>query len=125
MRTKEIVSQFIEAMRAEDFDKALSYLAKEDFLYVGPNMRFTNPEDMLGFLFGMAGIQKDIVVRHIIVEGNAAFAALDYQTYYEPIGNVRIALWATTKNGLISALEGFYNAAVIENMLDVNNTAPL
>ncbi len=125
MQTKEILSQFIEAMRAEDFDKALSYLAKKEFLYVGPNMSFNNPEDMLTFFFGMASIQKDIVLRHMIVEGDSAFAALDYQTYYEPIGDVRIALWATVKNSLISTIEGFYNAAVIENMLDVNNSAPL
>lgn len=125
MQTKEILSQFIEAMRVEDFDRALSYLAREDFLYVGPNMTFTNPEDMLTFLFGMASIQKDIILRHIIVEGDSAFAALDYQTYYEPIGDVRIALWATVKNGLICTMEGFYNAAVVENMLDVNNSWPL
>ena len=125
MQTKEILSQFIEAMRTENFDKALSYLAKEGFLYVGPNMTFTNPEDMLAFLFGMASIQKDIVLRHMIVEGDSAFAALDYQTYYEPIGNVRIALWATVKNGLISTIEGFYNAAVVENMLDVHNAGQL
>ena len=125
MQTKEILSQFIEAMRTENFDKALSYLAKEGFLYVGPNMTFTNPEDMLAFLFGMASIQKDIVLRHMIVEGDSAFAALDYQTYYEPIGDVRIALWATVKNGLISTIEGFYNAAVVENMLDVHNAGQL
>jgi hypothetical protein len=125
MNTKEILSHFIEAMRAEDSDKALSYLAKENFLYVGPNMTFTNPEDMLAFLFGMASIQKDIVLRHMIVEGDSAFAALDYQTYYEPIGDVRIALWATMKNDLICTIEGFYNAAVVENMLDVSNSAPL
>ncbi len=125
MQTKEIFSQLIEALRAEDFDKALSYLAKEGFIYVGPNMTFDNPEDTLAFFFGMASIQKDIVLRHMIVEGDSAFAALDYQTYYEPIGDVRIALWATVKNGVISAIEGFYNAAVVENMLDVNNAAPL
>lgn len=125
MQTKEILSQFIVAMRNEDFDKALSYLAKEDFLYVGPNMTFSSPEDMLTFFFGMASIQKDIVLRHMIVEGDSAFAALDYQTYYEPIGDVRIALWATVKDGLIGTIEGFYNAAVVENMLDVNNSAPL
>ena len=125
MQAKEILSQFIEAMRAQDFDKALSYLAKEGFVYVGPNMTFTNPEDMLAFLFGMASIQKEIVLRHMIVEGDSAFAALDYQTYYEPIGDVRIALWATMKDGLIATMEGFYNAAVVENMLDVNNSAPL
>jgi len=125
MQPKEILREFIEAMRSQDFDKALSHLAKEGFSYVGPNMHFTNPEDMLAFLFGMASIQKDIVIRHIIAEDNSAFAALDYQTYYEPIGDVRIAMWATIKDGLICTVEGFYNAAVVENMLDVNNPTVL
>lgn len=121
MQAKQILGQFIEAMRAQDFDLALQYLAKEGFSYVGPNMHFTNPEDMLAFLFGMASIQKDIIVRNLIAEGDSVFAAIDYQTYYEPIGDVRIAMWATIKDGLICTLEGFYNAAVVENMLDVNN----
>ena len=121
MQTKEILSKFIDAMRTQDFDAALSHLAKEDFLYVGPNMRFTNPEDMLAFLFGMASIQKDIVLREIIAENDSAFAAIDYQTYYEPIGDVRIAMWAKVRDGLICTVEGFYNAAVVENMLNVNN----
>ena len=121
MQAKEILSQFIEAMRLQDFDLALRHLAKEDFSYTGPNMHFTNPEDMLAFLFGMASIQKDILVRHMIAEENSVFAALDYQTYYEPIGDVRIAMWATIRDGLICTVEGFYNAAVVENMLDVNN----
>lgn len=125
MQAKEILRQFIEAMRSQDFDQALSYLAKEGFSYVGPNMNFTNPEDMLAFLFGMASIQKDIVVRHIIAENNSVFAALDYQTYYEPIGDVRIAMWATIKDDLICTVEGFYNAAVVENMLDVNSPTVL
>jgi hypothetical protein len=125
MPAKEVLSQFIIAMRAENFDKARSYLAKEGFLYVGPNMRFTNPEDMLAFLFSMASIQKDIVLRHMLAEGDSAFAALDYKTYYEPIGDVRIALWARVKDGLICTLESFYNAAVVENMLDVTKPAPL
>ncbi|HWV14415.1 MAG TPA: nuclear transport factor 2 family protein [Cellvibrio sp.] len=121
MQAKQILGQFIEAMRAQDFDLALQYLAKEGFSYVGPNMHFTNPEDMLAFLFGMASIQKDIIVRNLISEGDSVFAAIDYQTYYEPIGDVRIAMWATIRDGLICTLEGFYNAAVVENMLDVNN----
>jgi limonene-1,2-epoxide hydrolase len=120
---KIVLTEFIEAIREQDFDKALSYVAKKDFLYVGPNMQFTNPEDMLTFLFGMAGIQKDIVIRKIIAEDDSAFAVVDYKTYYEPIGDVRIAIWATINNECISTVESFYNAAVVENMLNMNNSS--
>jgi hypothetical protein len=122
MQPKEILVQFIDAVREQDFEKALSYVAKENFTYVGPNMRFINPEDMVTFLFGMAGIQKDILVRKIVAEEDSVFAILDYKTYYEPIGDVRIAIWALVHNELISTVESFYNAAVIENMLSVNDT---
>lgn len=125
MHAKDILGKFIEAMRVQDFETALGYLAKTDFLYVGPNMRFTNPEDMLAFLFGMASIQKDIVLRELFAENNSAFAAIDYQTYYEPIGDVRIAIWIVTRNGLIATVETFYNAAVVENMLNINSSSPL
>lgn len=117
----KIVAKFIEFMRSQDFDEALKYLARADFEYIGPNMRFTNPEDMLAYLFGMASIQKDIVTRSLFAEGEQVFAAIDYKTYYEPIGDVRIAIWITVKNGLMTKVESFYNAAVVENMLDVSS----
>jgi limonene-1,2-epoxide hydrolase len=123
LQPKTVLTDFIEAIREQDFDKALSYVAKNDFLYVGPNMQFTNPEDMLTFLFGMAGIQKDIVIRKIIAEDNSAFAVVDYKTYFEPIGDVRIAIWATMIDGCISTVESFYNAAVVENMLSTNSAS--
>ena len=118
----QVLSLFIEAMHNQDFDLALEYLAKQGFDYVGPNMHFTNPEDMLAFLFGMASIQKDIVLRQLFGEGTSVFAAIDYQTYYEPIGDVRIAIWAEVTRGLITKVEAFYNAAVVENMLDLNGS---
>jgi hypothetical protein len=123
LQPKAILTQLIEAIREQDFDKALSYVAKKDFLYVGPNMQFTNPEDMLTFLFGMAGIQKDIIIRKIIAEGDSAFAIIDYKTYYEPIGDVRIAIWAMIRDEYIATVEAFYNAAVVENMLNIEKVS--
>lgn len=116
-----IVAKFISSMRSQDFDEALKYLARDSFEYVGPNMHFSNPEDMLAYLFGMASIQKDIVTRALFAEGEQVFAAIDYKTYYEPIGDVRVAIWVTVQHGLMTKVESFYNAAVVENMLDVSS----
>lgn len=121
----EIVTKFIHCMRSQDFDEALNYLARDGFEYIGPNMRFSNPEDMLAYLFGMASIQKDIVTRSLFAEGEQVFAAIDYKTYYEPIGHVRIAIWIKVNNGLMTTVESFYNAAVVENMLDVSSPVPI
>lgn len=119
MQPKEIVTQFIHGIKSQHFDQAKNLLHVEGFEYVGPNMYFTDPEDMLAYLFGMAGIQKDIVVREIAAEGNSVFGVLDYKTYFEPIGDVRIAIWCTVDGDKIRKVEGFYNAAVVENMLNV------
>jgi hypothetical protein len=121
MQPKDIFASFIECMRSQDFDQANQYLAHEGFQYIGPNMVFTNPDDMLAYLFGMASIQKDIVVRSLFAEGDQVFAAIDYKTYYEPIGDVRIAVWATITAGRMTHVECFYNAAVVENMLDIGS----
>jgi hypothetical protein len=123
MQPKDILREFIECMRSQDFDRANQYLARDGFQYIGPNMVFDNPDDMLAYLFGMASIQKDIELRTLIAEGNQVFAAIDYKTYYEPIGDVRIAIWAIVDSGVISRVECFYNAAVVENMLDI--TSPI
>lgn len=48
------------------------------------------------------------------------FAILDYRTNFEPIGDVRLAVWFRVRNGKIQTVEAFYNAAVVENMLGGN-----
>lgn len=124
MQPKEMVMQFIQGIKSQQFEMAKELLAVENFAYIGPNMQFTDPEDMLAFLFGMAGIQKDITLRQITAEDNSVFAVLDYKTYFEPIGDVRIAIWCIVENNKIQKVEGFYNAAVVENMLNVDGQAP-
>lgn len=120
LTAKALVGQFVGFIKAQQFECAKELLASEGFEYVGPNMRFTDPEDMLGYLFGMAGIQKDIAVRQIVAEDDSVFVVLDYKTYFEPIGDVRIAIWFVVKGEKIQKVEGFYNAAVVENMLSVD-----
>jgi hypothetical protein len=124
MTPKEIVTLFISHIKAQQFERAKEFLLVDGFEYIGPNMRFTDPEDMLAYLFGMAGIQKDIDVRQVTAEDESVFVALDYKTYFEPIGDVRIAIWFLVRDQKILKVEGFYNAAVVENMLKVDSELP-
>lgn len=121
MNPKAIVSHFISLIKAQQFERAKELLVNDDFEFVGPNMHFTDPEDMLAYLFGMAGIQKDIEVRQVTAEDDSVFVALDYKTYFEPIGDVRIAIWFMIAGEKIRKVEGFYNAAVVENMLRIDS----
>lgn len=120
MQPKEIVAQFIADIHAQRFDEAKALLVTEEFEYVGPNMRFLNRDDMLAYQFGMAAIQKDLIVRQLSADGEHVFAILDYRTNFEPIGDVRLAVWFRVRNDKIQTVEAFYNAAVVENMLGGN-----
>lgn len=117
MQPKEIVAQFIADIRAQRPDEAKNLLAVEDFEYVGPNMRFLCRDDLLSYLFGMVAIQKSLIVRQLSADGEHVFAILDYQTHFEPIGDVRLAVWFRVRGDKIYTVEAFYNAAVVENML--------
>ncbi|MFC4257663.1 nuclear transport factor 2 family protein [Marinobacter lacisalsi] len=117
MQPKDIVAQFIADIHAQRFDEAKSLLDAEGFEYVGPNMRFLNRDDMLSYQFGMAAIQKDLIVRQLSADGEHVFAILDYRTNFEPIGDVRLAVWFRVHDDKIRKVEAFYNAAVVENML--------
>lgn len=117
MQPKEIVAQFIADIHAQRFDEAKALLDAEGFEYVGPNMRFLNRDDMLSYQFGMAAIQKDLIVRQLSADGEHVFAILDYRTNFEPIGDVRLAVWFRVHEDRIRTVEAFYNAAVVENML--------
>lgn len=120
MQPKDIVAQFIDDIRAQRLDEAKALLVTEGFEYVGPNMRFLSPDDMLGYQFGMVAIQKDLVLRQLSADGEHVFAILDYQTHFEPIGDVRLAVWFRVRDNKIQTVEAFYNAAVVENMLGGN-----
>jgi hypothetical protein len=120
MQAKNIVAQFIADIQAQRFNEAKTLLVTEGFEYVGPNMRFLSPEDMLTYQFGMFAIQKDLILRQLSADGEHVFAILDYQTNFEPIGDVRLAVWFRVREDKIQTVEAFYNAAVVENMLGGN-----
>ena len=120
MQAKNIVAKFITDIKAQRFDEAKTLLASEGFEYVGPNMRFLSPDDMLTYHFGMAAIYKDLILRQLSADGEHVFAILDYRTNFEPIGDVRLAVWFRVRNDKIQTVEAFYNAAVVENMLEGN-----
>ncbi|MCK0105252.1 MAG: nuclear transport factor 2 family protein [Marinobacter sp.] len=120
MQPKEIVAQFIADVSAQRLEKAKTLLAEEGFEYVGPNMRFLNRDDMVSYQFGMVAIQKDLVLRQLSADGEHVYAILDYQTYFEQIGDVRLAVWFRVRDEKIQTVETFYNAAVVENMLGGN-----
>src|SRR5690554_8230227 len=84
MSPKDIVAQFISDIHAQRFDEAKTLLAEDGFEYVGPNMRFLSRDDMLAYQFGMAAIQKDLVLRQLSADGEHVFAILDYRTHFEP-----------------------------------------
>ncbi|QBM19003.1 hypothetical protein MARI_31460 [Marinobacter sp. JH2] len=120
MQPKDIVAQFIADVSAQRLEKAKTLLAEEGFEYVGPNMRFLNRDDMVSYQFGMVAIQKDLLLRQLSADGEHVYAILDYQTYFEQIGDVRLAVWFVVRDGKIQTVETFYNAAVVENMLGGN-----
>ncbi|TBW58595.1 nuclear transport factor 2 family protein [Marinobacter halodurans] len=120
MQPKDIVAQFISDIQAQRFDEAKALLVDTGFEYVGPNMHFLSRDDMLAYQFGMAAIQKDLIVRQLSADGEHVFAILDYQTHFEPIGDVRLAVWFRVRDDKIQTVEAFYNAAVVENMLGGN-----
>lgn len=120
MQAKDIVAQFIDDIQGQRFDEAKSLLVTEGFEYVGPNMRFLSADAMLNYQFGMVAIQKDVILRQLSADGDEVFAIMDYRTNFEPIGDVRLAVWFRVRGDKIQAIETFYNAAVVENMLGGN-----
>ena len=120
MQAKNIVAKFITDIQAQRFNEAKTLIVSEGFEYVGPNMRFLSPDDMLTYQFGMVAIQKELILRQLSADGEHVFAILDYRTNFEPIGDVRLAVWFRVRDDKIQTVEAFYNAAVVENMLGGN-----
>lgn len=47
MNPKDIEAQFIADIQALRTDESRAFLASEGFEYVGPNMRFLSPDNMM------------------------------------------------------------------------------
>jgi len=120
MKPKDIVAQFVADIQSQRFDEAKALLVTDGFEYVGPNMRFVNPDDLMAYQFGMVAIQKALILRQLSADEEHVFAILDYRTNFEPIGDVRLAVWFSVLGDKIQKVEAFYNAAVVENMLGGN-----
>jgi len=86
MQPKTIVEQFIADIHAQRFDEAKTLLVAEGFEYVGPNMRFLSPDDIMSYQFGMAAIQKNLILRQLSADGEHVFAILDIRPTLNRLG---------------------------------------
>lgn len=77
MKPKDLVAQFVADIQAQRFDEAKALLVSDGFEYVGPNMRFVNPDDLMAYQFGMVAIQKALILRQLSADEEHVFAILE------------------------------------------------
>ncbi|MGB5474723.1 MAG: nuclear transport factor 2 family protein [Gammaproteobacteria bacterium] len=113
-----IVSKFLDAIEARDFDLARRYLSDTQFAYRSPVSRTDSANTFIALVSRIGPILERIERRRTFVDGGDVCSILQYRTTMEAIRDVPVVQLATVAAGKIVALEVFFDASEYNRMLD-------
>jgi hypothetical protein len=111
-----IVSAFIDAIEARDFECARGYLSDKQFSYRSPVSRADDADTFISIVSRVGPILEKIERRKTFVDGGDVCSILNYRTTMEAIKEVPLVQLATVVAGKIIALEVFFDASEYNKM---------
>ena len=116
--TEQLVTEFLDAFEARDFERVAGCLSDREFRYEGPMDQF---DDALAFtrdLEKYGQILRGIERRRLFVNGSEACVVLTFVTTMSEIERTRMVVWVTVANGKIVRAEGFLDPRAYVRMFD-------
>jgi len=114
---ESLVSAFIDAIEARDFECARGYLSDKQFSYRSPVSKVGNADDFISIISRIGPILVKIERRKTFVEGGDVCSILIYRTTMEALKEVPVVQLATVAAGKIIALEAFFDASEYNKMI--------
>jgi len=116
--TRDIISDFLDAVENRDFDRALSFLSAEEFSYRGPIDHFDDPKVFIQDISTIGTILKSIERRRVFIDGNEACVIATYYTTMADLQTTRVAHWIRLKHSKIISVESFFDVRAYARMFD-------
>jgi limonene-1,2-epoxide hydrolase len=115
---ESIVTAFIDAIEARDFECARGYLSDTQFSYRSPVSRTEDADTCITLVSRIGPILEGIERHRTFVDGSDVCSILHYRTTMEALKEVPVVQLATVEAGKIIALEVFFDASEYNKMLD-------
>lgn len=113
---ESIVTAFIDAIEARDFECARRYLSDTQFSYHSPVSRTDDADTFVIIISRVGPILEGIERRRTFVDGNNVCSILNYRTTMEALQEVPVVQLATVADGKIVALEALFDASAYNRM---------
>ena len=114
---ESIVTAFIDAIEARDFECARGYLSGAQFAYRSPVSKVDNADDFISIISRIGPILVKIERRKTFVDGGDVCSILNYRTTMEALKEVPVVQLATVVAGKIISLEAFFDASEYNKMI--------
>ena len=111
-----IVTAFIDAIEARDFERARTFLSDTQFSYRSPVSRADNADTFISIVSRVGPILEKIERRKTFIDGNDVCSILNYSTTMEAMQEVPVVQLATVVAGKITVLETFFDASEYNKM---------
>ena len=115
--SEDIITAFIDAIEARDFERAREYLSDTQFFYRSPVSRTDNADICISLVSRIGPILERIERRRTFVDGAEVCSILLYRTTMENLKEVPVVQLAAVTAGKITSLEVFFDASEYNKML--------
>ena len=112
-----IVTAFIDAIEARDFERAREFLSDTQFTYRSPVSKTDNADTCMALISRIGPILVRIERHRTFVDGSDVCSILHYRTTMETLKDVAVVQLATVADEKIIALEVFFDASEYNKMI--------
>ena len=112
-----IVTAFIDAIEAREFERAREFLSDTQFTYRSPVSKTDNADTFIVLISRIGPILERIERHRTFVDGSDVCSILHYRTTMETLKDVAVVQLATVADEKITALEVFFDASEYNKMI--------
>ncbi len=116
---REVVEDFLGAIAARDFDRAMRAASAQAFEFVGPVKSYQGSQTLRSDLERLYPVLSRLEMRRLFVDESDACAIYDMVTTVPGLELTRMAAWLTVSQGRITRMEVFYDAHAYAKLFDV------
>lgn len=111
-----VVTDYLAALHAFDYDRARACLADEGFEFSSPTHRFQSADDFIRHLSLAGGIIQSAQTRKVFVDGADLCHILTYRIQISEKQDVAVAQWTRVLEGRIVRMEIIFDASVYRDL---------
>ena len=114
----KMVTAFLDALEARDFERLRTFLSDTGFSYRSPVSMTDNVDDYITLISRVGPILEGIERVRTFVDGDDVCSILRFRTTMETLKEVAVVQLTTVTDGKIDAMEVFFDASEYNKMFE-------